>query len=140
MGKDPGEDELADAEHQEHQRVEQTLGLTRDDYDYDLRLYGYNAVLGDLDPSTEPPREVGVMLLVRAADQALATAVAKVANPLMLHLPAQDMDYLPSLAFATSPAETERGPVYEFVLNHVVDTRTPTEMFRTELRKARTHD
>jgi hypothetical protein len=74
------------------------------------------------------------MLLVRAATQALATAVAKVANPLMLHLPTPDMNYLPSLAFATSPAETERGAVYEFVLNHVVDTVSPTELFRMEYR------
>lgn len=79
------------------------------------------------------------MLLVRAADQTTATAVAKIANPLMLHLPAADMPYLPSLAFPTSPAETERGPVYEFALNHVVDSETPTTMFRTEFRKARVH-
>ncbi|MDX8052250.1 hypothetical protein SK571_22930 [Lentzea sp. BCCO 10_0798] len=97
-------------------------------------------MLGKLDPASRPPREIGVMLLVRAAPQGLATAVAKVANPLMLHLPTPDMAYLPSLAFATSPAETERGPVYEFVLNHVVDTRSPTEMFRIEHRKAPAHD
>lgn len=76
------------------------------------------------------------MLLVHAADQATATAVAKIANPLMLHLPTADMPYLPSLAFPTSPAETERGPVYEFALNHVVDSETPTTMFRTTIRKA----
>ncbi|GLY51449.1 acyclic terpene utilization AtuA family protein [Lentzea sp. NBRC 102530] len=121
-------------------RVAQTLGLDTADYAFDLRRYGYDAILGSLDPATRPPREVGVMLLVRAATQELATAVAKVANPLMLHLPTPDMDYLPSLAFATSPAETERGAVYEFALHHVVDTRTPTEMFRTEHRKAVTHD
>ncbi|MGC4943098.1 acyclic terpene utilization AtuA family protein [Kribbella sp. DT2] len=115
-------------------RVQQTLGET--DYQLDIRLYGHNAILGALDPATTPAREVGVMLLVRAADQASATAVAKIANPLMLHLPTPDMDYLPSLAFATSPAETERGPIYEFALNHVVDSETPTAMFRTELRKA----
>jgi hypothetical protein len=114
------------------ERVEATLGF--DDYAFDIRLYGYDAVLGKLDPAGRPPREVGVMLLVRAATQERATAVAKVANPLMLHLPTPDMDYLPSLAFATSPAETERGPVYEFVLNHVVDTASPTELFRTEYR------
>lgn len=113
-------------------RVRQTLGLGDGDYEYDIRLYGHNAILGDLDPATGPAREVGVMLLVRAADQATATAVAKIANPLMLHLPTPDMAYLPSLAFATSPAETERGPVYEFVLNHVVDVDDPTAMFRTE--------
>lgn len=121
-------------------RVEQTLGLDSADYSFDLRRYGYDAVLGSLEPATRPPREIGVMLLVRATTQELATAVAKVANPLMLHLPTPDMAYLPSLAFATSPAETERGPVYEFALNHVVDTRTPTEMFRIEHRKAVVHD
>jgi len=118
------------------ERVGQTLGLGDTDYAFDIRLYGYNAILEKLDPAGHPPREVGVMLLVRAATQALATAVAKVANPLMLHLPTPDMDYLPSLAFATSPAETERGPVYEFVLNHVVDTVSPTELFRTAYRRA----
>ncbi|MGW6929973.1 acyclic terpene utilization AtuA family protein [Lentzea sp. NPDC054927] len=120
-------------------RVAQTLGLDSTSYDFDLRRYGYDAVLQTLDPAARLPREIGVMLLVRAATQELATAVAKVANPLMLHLPTPDMAYLPSLAFATSPAETERGPVYEFVLNHVVDTRTPTEMFRIDHRKAPSH-
>lgn len=114
-------------------RVGQTLGLGAEDYAFDLRLYGYDAVLGALDPSDAPPREVGAMLLVNAADQATATAVAKVANPLMLHLPTHGMDYLPSLAFPSSPAEVERGAAYEFVLNHVVDSTTPTAMFRLDL-------
>jgi hypothetical protein len=34
-------------------------------------------------------------------------------------------------AFVTSPAEIERGAVYEFVLNHAVDVDTPHELFRT---------
>ncbi|KOV74771.1 hypothetical protein ADL00_00110 [Streptomyces sp. AS58] len=122
------------------QRVEQTIGLSQDKYAFDVRLYGYNAVLGDLEPAQGAPREVGVMLLVNAPDQATATAVAKIANPLMLHLPTADMDYLPSLAFATSPAEIERGPAYEFVLNHVVDSVTPTDMFRIEFEEAAHHD
>jgi len=45
------------------------------------------------------------------------------------------MHYLPSLAFPYSPAEVERGPAYEFVLNHVVDSTTPTALFRTEFRR-----
>ncbi|MFG1922801.1 acyclic terpene utilization AtuA family protein [Cryptosporangium sp. NPDC048952] len=113
------------------QRVSQTLGLNDDEYAFDLRLYGYNGVLDELEFEAGPPREVGVMLLVNAPDQATATAVAKVANPLMLHLPTAEMHYLPSLAFAGSPAETERGAAYEFVLNHVVDSE-PTDLFRIE--------
>ncbi|MFG1643191.1 acyclic terpene utilization AtuA family protein [Amycolatopsis sp. NPDC049252] len=113
------------------QRVTQTLGLSGGEYAFDLRLYGHNAVLGELEPESGPPREVGVMLLVNAPDQATATAVAKIANPLMLHLPTPGMDYLPSFAFASSPAEVERGAAYEFVLNHVVDC-APLELFRIE--------
>ena len=116
-------------------RVQQTLGLEPPQYAMDIRLYGHNAVLGDLEPERGPSREVGVMLLVHAPDQATATAVAKVANPVLLHLPTRDMEYLPSLAFATSPAETERGASYEFVLHHVVDVDDLTSMFRTEITK-----
>jgi hypothetical protein len=112
-------------------RIAQTLGLSEDDYALDVRLYGHNAILEDIDPDTGPPREVGVMLVVNAPAQATATAIAKVANPLMLHLPLPEMQYLPSFAFATSPAETERGAAYEFVLNHVVEVDSPTSMFRT---------
>ncbi|QFG22465.1 acyclic terpene utilization AtuA family protein [Actinomadura sp. WMMB 499] len=114
-------------------RVRETLGLEPSGYAVDVRPYGYDAVLGAIDPATGPPREVGVMMLVNAPDQATATAIAKIANPLMLHLPTPDMAYLPSLAFATSPAETERGAAYEFVLHHVVDVDEPSGMFRTEI-------
>jgi hypothetical protein len=118
------------------ERVPQALGLAPDDYSFDIRLYGHNAILEGLDPETRAAREVGVMLIVNAGDQATATAVAKVANPLLLHLPLPGMAYLPSLAFATSPAETERGAAYEFVLNHVVEVDSPTSMFRIEDRTA----
>jgi hypothetical protein len=117
--------------------VTETLRLAPDEYAFDIRLYGHDAILEDLDPATTPPREVGVMLLVNAPDQQTATAIAKIANPLMLHLPTPDMNHLPSLAFATSPAETERGAAYEFVLNHAVDVDSPTSLFRTELPEAR---
>ncbi|WP_240190469.1 acyclic terpene utilization AtuA family protein [Aeromicrobium sp. YIM 150415] len=115
------------------ERVEQTLGLAPHEYAFDLRLYGHDAVLGGLETEGAATHEVGVMLRASAADQATATAVAKVANPLMLHLPLPDLPYLPSFAFATSPAELERGPAYEFVLNHVVEVDDSTAMFRTRL-------
>ena len=72
-----------------------------------------------------------MLLKVRAKDQRTATAIAKLANPAMLHLPLPGMSMMPSYAFATSPPEIERGPVYEFVLNHVVDVDSGLDMFRT---------
>ncbi|HEV3362162.1 MAG TPA: acyclic terpene utilization AtuA family protein [Pseudonocardiaceae bacterium] len=113
-------------------RVHTVLDLDRSDYEFDVRCYGDNAILGDLETDRTPPREVGVLLTIRAATQALANSIAKIANPVLLHLPLPGMDHLPSFAFATSPAETPRGAVYEFVLNHTVDVDKPDELFRTE--------
>jgi hypothetical protein len=115
------------------ERVESVLELPPDSWATDLRLYGHNAILGELEQAPGSPREVGVMLLVSAHDQQTATAISKLANPLLLHLPLPTMTYLPSFAFATSPAHIDRGPAYEFLLNHVVDVDSPTEMFRLDM-------
>jgi acyclic terpene utilization AtuA family protein len=114
------------------ERVRALLGLEPPDYSFAIRCYGLNAVLGPLQPDSEAlPRDVGMLLKVRATDQRTATAIAKVANPALLHLPLPGMTMMPSYAFATSPPEIERGPVFEFVLNHVVEVETGEEMFPT---------
>ena len=107
------------------------MGLGDDDCHIEVRCYGWNAVLGDRDPDPTPPREVGAMLLVTARDQQTATSVVKLANPYLLHLPLPHMGHLPSFAFMASPAEIERGPLYEFLLNHVVELDSPTDLSRT---------
>jgi hypothetical protein len=114
-------------------RVRSTLGLDPAHYDVALRCYGADAVLGPLEDTAGPPREVGLLFKVRAASQQMATAIAKTANPLLLHLPLPGMDHLPSFAFATSPAEIERGASYEFVLNHVLELAAGTDLFRLDL-------
>jgi hypothetical protein len=114
-------------------RVRSALNLDTQDYDLALRCYGADAVLGPLEDSAGPPREVGLLFKVRAASQQTATAIAKTANPLLLHLPLPGMDHLPSFAFATSPAEIERGPSYEFTLNHVLELEHGTDLFRLDL-------
>lgn len=114
-------------------RVRATLDLDARDYDLAFHCYGANAVLGPLEDSAGPPREIGLLFKVRAPSQETATAIARTANPLLLHLPLPGMDHLPSFAFATSPAEIERGPSYEFVLNHVLDLERGTDLFRMDL-------
>src|SRR5713101_3445687 len=118
------------------ERVETVLELPAGSWGADLRLYGYSAILGALEQRPATPQEVGVMLLVSAQDQRTATAISKLANPLLLHLPLPTMTYLPSFAFATSPAHIDRGAAYEFVLNHVLDVDSPTEMFRLEMTES----
>jgi Acyclic terpene utilisation family protein AtuA len=107
------------------------MGLGDDDCRIEVRCYGWNAVLGDRDPDPTPPREVGAVLLVTARDQQTATRVVKLANPYLLHMPLPHMEHLPSFAFMASPAEIERGPLYEFLLNHVVHLDSPTDLSRT---------
>lgn len=107
------------------------MGLDDHDCRIEVRCYGWNAVLGDRDPDPRPPREVGAMLCVTAPDQQTATRVVKLANPYLLHMPLPHMEHLPSFAFMASPAEIERGPLYEFLLNHVIELDSPTDLSRT---------
>ena len=113
-------------------KLEHFVRLAEGSYKFDVRCYGLNAILGALAPEHKTPAEVGILFKARAADQATATAIARLANPLLLHLPLPGMVDMPSFAFATSPAEIERGAVYEFVLNHTVDVSDGCELFRTE--------
>lgn len=84
-----------------------------------------------MDPGTPPPREVGLMFVATAATQEIATQIAKTCNPWLFHLPLNACQELPSYAFPFSPAEVERGRVYEFKLNHVVHVDGPMELVRT---------
>jgi hypothetical protein len=104
------------------------LQAAPEEYDLDLRPYGWNALHPQRGPTDRPPLEVGVMLLVTAATQEQATEIAKFCNPALLHFPLEPTDPLPSFAFPFSPAEVELGRQYEFKLNHVVSLDDPAEL------------
>lgn len=114
-------------------RLERTLGReTAAGVDISLRPYGWNAVSGrPPPPGAAPPREIGLMFVATAATQALATEAARTCNPTFFHFPVREGKELPSYAFPFSPAEIERGQVFEFHLNHVVATANPFELVRT---------
>ncbi|MBY8829864.1 acyclic terpene utilization AtuA family protein [Hephaestia mangrovi] len=115
------------------ERVRATIGDEAGDFDISLRIYGWNAVSGDRpDASTPIPREVGVLFVATAATQAMATQIAKACNPAFFHMPMPAHNEMPSYGFPFTPAYIERGPVYEFRLNHVVECDEPGELVRTE--------
>lgn len=103
------------------------------DYTLDFRLIGQSATLGDLEtlPATAP--EVGVLAIVTAPSQARASEIAKLANPFLLHYPLTDEEPQATFAFPSSPADTAKGPLYEFVLNHVWPLEAPMSPFRIEV-------
>jgi hypothetical protein len=115
------------------QRVGDTMGPRAGQFDISLRAYGWNAVSGlPMGAGTPKPIEVGLLFVATAATQELATQIAKTCNPLFFHMPLNRDQPLPSYAFPFSPAEIERGAVYEFLLNHVVQVNDPLELVRTE--------
>jgi hypothetical protein len=113
-------------------RVRTTIGAAAGDFHISLRLYGWNAVTGDKPPQgTPPPREVGVLFVATADTQEMATQIAKACNPWFFHMYMPQHAEMPSYGFAFTPADIERGPVYEFRLNHVVECDDPLEFVRT---------
>ncbi len=104
-----------------------------------LRRYGIDGVMDRLEPSPLCGHEVGLMLEVVADTPELAWGLTKTAAHLALHFPIPEWSGLIStLAFPHSPPEVQRGPVFEFVLDHVVEPGSPTEMFPLELTEVGT--
>lgn len=104
-------------------------GISPDDYSFNFKAYGYNAVIaGPVPEGTPPPREIGMLLTVTAKTQEMATQICKIFNPYLLHFPADFITQLPSFAFPFSPADCPRGRTYEFKLHHVVEVDDPLEL------------
>ncbi len=117
-----------------NERVIKTMGLNSDEFDISLRMYGWNGVSGEkLPENTPPPREVGILFVATAQTQEIASQMAKACNPYFFHFPIDLDEELPSYGFAFSPADIDRGPVYEFKLNHVVSLDDPLELVRIKL-------
>src|SRR5579871_2137211 len=113
-------------------RIKRTFGDEAPRFDVSLRIYGWNGTSGQPVPQgTVPPRDVGVMFVVTAPTQELADRMAKACNPAFFHTPLRRGIEMPSYAFPFTPAEIPRGQVYEFVLNHVVETRDAFELVRS---------
>ncbi|MFV3075263.1 acyclic terpene utilization AtuA family protein [Niveispirillum fermenti] len=110
-------------------RVQAALNLDPGAFDISLRMYGYNGLTG-FKPGGPPPKEIGLMGVFTAATQELAHEIAKACNPYFFHMPVRLNDPLPSYGWAFTPGEIDRGPVYEFVLNHVVSVDDPLELVR----------
>ncbi len=51
-------------------------------------------------------------------------------NPEVLHHQLSEDEEQPTFAFPFSPAEIDRGAVYEFVLHHVMALADPMDAFR----------
>ena len=120
--------------------ISRRMGLEPPAYTLEFRLIGIEGALGAMETRQGQPVEVGVLGIVTAASQALASEIGKLINPFVLHHPLTPDEELPTFAFPYSPATTDRGALYEFALNHVMRIDEPMDAFRltvTEVNHAR---
>ena len=110
--------------------IAKRMGLDPASYRLDFRLIGVNSALAAMENRTGSPVEVGVLLIITAETQALAAEIGKLANPHLLHYPLTESEELPTFAFPYSPAQSDRGALYEFALNHVLELDDPMSAFR----------
>lgn len=113
-----------------HNELSTHLSTDSDSYHIDFRLIGDNAVLGNLETRTSQAVEIGVLVIITANTQPMADEIGKFINPFLLHYPLTDGESLPTFAFPYSPAQTSRGALYEFCLNHVMELSEPMSVFR----------
>ena len=109
------------------------MALSADTYSLEFRLIGVNSALGGMENRRGEPVEVGVLGLVTAQTAETAEEIGKLINPYVLHYPLTKDEELPTFAFPYSPAQSERGPIYEFALNHVMELDHPMQAFRLEI-------
>jgi len=110
------------------------LGIGPERYQIVLRLYGVDGVMGDWEPVKDAtPHEVGILAEAIGDTQEIANAVLALTRVTLLHtdFPGR-MCKEGNMAFPFSPSDIERGPVYKFSLQHVVEIDDPLRMFPIE--------
>lgn len=101
---------------------------------FNVRVYGKDGTMGPLEPVKKiTSHEICLVMEVTAATQEIATTIVSLARHIALHLPIPEWNgFITGMACIYSPAYLERGPVYRFSVNHVVEPDDPYEMFPIE--------
>ena len=118
-----------------HARVNMVYGdrLKPEQYLFNIRIYGKNGTMGPLEPVKEiRSHELCLVFEVTAPSQEMASTIAGVTRHQALHLPIPEWSGLIT-AVACPYNHLDRGAVYRFNVNHVVEPDDPYEMFPMEL-------
>lgn len=115
------------------------LDIKPEDYQLVLRVYGRDGVMGAWEPTRDVhPVELAIIAEVVATTQDIANAALSLARVTLLHsdFPGR-MCREGNMAFPFSPSDIERGAIYEFMLQHVVEIDDPLHMFPIEYEQVR---
>lgn len=102
------------------------------DFALTFRIYGKDGVMGALEPIRKlEGHEALIVIEALAPTQQAANAIAATISHFALHYAVPQWHGLISvLAFPYAPAELERGPVYRFSMNHIVEIDDEAELRR----------
>jgi hypothetical protein len=117
-----------------HARVAMVYGdkLKQDQYTLVIRIYGKNGTMGALEPVKEiRSHELCLVFEATAPTQEIASTIAQVIRHQALHLPIPEWSGLIT-AVACPYNHLDRGAVYRFNVNQVVEPDDPCEMFPTD--------
>ena len=131
------DDWTARLEEKIHSRVKMVYGdkLKPDDYLLFIRIYGKNGTMGALEPVKEiRSHELCLSFEVTAPTQEIASTIAGVTRHQALHQPIPEWSGLIT-AVACPYNHLDRGAVYRFNVNHVVEPDAPCEMFPMEIHE-----
>ena len=91
--------------------------------------------MGKMEPAKKVvSHELALVMEATAPTQEMATSIMSSACHMGLHLAIpQWKGLISNLAFPHSPHHMERGPVFRFNVNHLVEPADPYEMFPMEM-------
>jgi hypothetical protein len=118
-----------------HNRIRMVYGakLTGEQYLLHIRVYGKDGTMGPLEPVKEiRSHELCLVFEATAPTQEMASTIAGIIRHQALHLPIPEWSGLIT-AVACPYNPLDRGAVYRFNVNHVVEPDEPCEMFPMDL-------
>jgi hypothetical protein len=99
-----------------------------------FHIYGKNAVMGVLEPSTTTPHEIGLLGEAFAQTQELASAISGFARTVVLHGAYSGQKATAgNLASPLTPLDMPLGPVYKFSVYHLMVVEDPASLFPIDI-------
>ncbi|WP_059103054.1 acyclic terpene utilization AtuA family protein [Shouchella shacheensis] len=113
-----------------NKKVQESLGIKKEEYDLSIRTYGASGVMGERESHKDAiGHEVGILFDVIAQTPDKCNSIMSILWHTVLHHPIKEWSGLVSqIAFPFSPPDADMGEVYEFSLNHVVELQDPLEL------------
>lgn len=109
--------------------------IPKDSYQINFIHYGQDGVMGELEPCTQAPHEIGLMFEVIAPSQELAdTLCASLRSTLMHYGYPGRKSTAGNLAFPFAPSDIPFGPVYAFSVYHLMRVDDPCSLFPVEFK------